>query len=142
MRVITAGGGILFRIKTTGAEVLLIRRNGVWDLPKGKLEKGESIEQCAVREVAEETGSTLPALVGYLTTTFHEYELKGERVRKKTVWYSMIYTKDNDTLKPQRDEGITGLEWIPPEEALEMVGYENLKKVLRSFLAQIKSAPI
>ena len=75
---ISAAGGVLFNIVEGLDEpkVLLIYRNGFWDIPKGKLEKGESIPQCAVREVAEETGSELPLIISDLGTTYHEYEQK------------------------------------------------------------------
>lgn len=119
-------------------EVLLIFRNDVWDLPKGKTEVGESIEMCAVREVAEEVGSSLPAIVSELDTTYHEYSEKGKLVGKTTYWFSMIFTKA-ETLKPQKEEGIEKVEWVPLQQAIEKTGYENIKVILRKFQVQKKA---
>ena len=131
---ITAAGGVVFKIIPGSQEpqVLLIFRNGYWDLPKGKLEKGESVPQCAVREVAEETGSELPILITDLGTTYHEYEEKGKQWGKTTYWYTMVYAKEQ-VLSPQNEEGIQKLEWIALSKAYEMVGFDNLRQVLACF---------
>ncbi|MFN1836284.1 NUDIX hydrolase [Balneola sp. MJW-20] len=135
---ITAAGGILYRYSESGTtEVLLIFRNGVWDLPKGKLDEGESIAQCAVREVSEEISCPLPAIVSVLTETYHEYNEKGMLWGKTTYWYSMILPVAAD-LKPQTKEGITSLEWVETEEAIARVGYENLKTVLKAFKKSVQ----
>ena len=101
LKQIRAGGGVLYRYNNSEMEVLLIKRNGVWDLPKGKLEEGEEIDQCAVREVAEEVGIGLPDIDQYLCNTYHEYEESGELVGKTTVWYSMIH-KPHVEMIPQK----------------------------------------
>lgn len=135
----TAAGGVVYRIGLSGNyEVLLIFRNGVWDLPKGKLEKGESIPMCAAREVSEEVGAPIPHILSDLGTTYHEYVEKKKRIGKTTWWYSMVIPAC-DELKPQENEGITRLEWADAEEALAKVGYDNLRKVLRKFI-DIKKA--
>lgn len=134
-----AAGGVVYRIGTSGNyEVLLIFRNGVWDLPKGKLEKGESIPMCAAREVSEEVGAPIPHILSDLGTTYHEYDEKKKRIGKTTWWYSMVLPAC-DELKPQEQEGITRLEWADAQEAIDKVGYENLRKVLRKFI-DIKKA--
>ena len=129
---VIAAGGVVFRIVEDETKVLLIYRNGFWDLPKGKLEKGESIPMCAVREVGEEVGSGIPALLFDLGTTFHSYEQKGKSYDKTTYWYSMIFTKE-ESLVPQGEEGIEKIEWVELEEAIEKVGFDNLKEVLIRF---------
>lgn len=130
---VTAGGGVVYRIDEAGGfQVLLIYRNDVWDLPKGKLEKGESIEMCAAREVAEEVGSSLPLIVSELGTTYHEYLEKGKIMDKTTYWYSMIFSKEEE-LVPQKNEGITKVEWEILDKAIEKAGFENLKDILRKF---------
>ena len=112
--------------------VLLIRRNEIWDLPKGKIEKGETDPECAVREVEEETGAVGVEITDYLCTTWHEYIENGEPAGKTTVWYLMkessVY---GEGYAPQEEEGITELKWVPLSEAMGLVGYNNLKQVLR-----------
>lgn len=129
---ITAAGGVVFTLKDGEPAVLLIYRNGVWDIPKGKLEKGESIEMCAAREVAEETGSELPMILSDLGTTYHEYIQKNTHFGKTTYWYSMIFPRMG-SFTPQTDEGIEQIEWVKLEEAINLVGFENLKEVLNRF---------
>lgn len=130
---VKAAGGIVLRFVegSTIPEVLMIYRNGYWDLPKGKLEEGESIEMCAVREVAEEVGSSLPAIVSAIGTTYHEYPEKGKIMGKTTWWYSMIFTK-KETFIPQEKEGIKQVEWVSLPEAIDKAGFDNLKDILRS----------
>lgn len=118
-------------------EVLLIFRNGRWDLPKGKLEVGEAIEMCAGREVSEEVGSSLPAIVSKIGTTYHEYSENEDVIGKTTYWYSMIFTGE-ENLIPQREEGIERVDWVPLSEAVDKVGYDNLRVVLRKFMEQKK----
>ncbi len=134
MKKLTAAGGVLFREGDDGPEVLLIYRRGVWDLPKGKLEKGESVEECARREVAEEVGCELPEILADLPDTWHEYTQKGTDYGKTTHWFVM-QSEANGSLEPQKSEGIEKVEWVGAEVAVEKVGYENLMDVLKSFLA-------
>ncbi|MDX1637011.1 MAG: NUDIX hydrolase [Balneolaceae bacterium] len=126
---ITAAGGVLFRQGAGETEVLLIFRRGVWDLPKGKLEGEESIVECAQREVSEEVGAPWPEVTAKLTKTYHEYEEDGRQIGKTTHWYAMQIPRDHE-LKPEGDEGITKLEWMPISAAIENVGFENLRDVL------------
>lgn len=132
---ITAAGGIVYRLdKDEDPEVLMIFRNGVWDLPKGKHEKGEAVEMCAVREVSEEVGSKIPSLIKKLGETYHEYPENGKIMGKTTHWYSMIFTQEED-LVPQKEEGIEKIEWMPFNKAVEVAGYDNLKEILKKFQA-------
>ncbi|MBP9151638.1 MAG: NUDIX hydrolase [Flavobacteriales bacterium] len=116
-KIVEAAGGL---VKNSNGDWLFIHRNGMWDLPKGKMEKGESIEECAVREVAEECGIAEPTIIRPLSTTYHTYTLKGQRVLKPTYWFLM---KSNDTseLIPQTEEGISEVKWIATMEAIELV---------------------
>ncbi|WP_020404442.1 NUDIX hydrolase [Gracilimonas tropica] len=131
---LTAAGGIVFRYTPEQSEplILMIFRNGVWDLPKGKLEPNETIPMCAAREIAEEVGSSLPSIVREIGTTYHEYEQGGTRYGKTTYWYSMIFTKP-ESFKPQKEEGIEKVEWFTLQKAMERAGFENLKEILRKF---------
>ena len=133
---ITAAGGVLFREKSAGSvpEVLLIFRRGVWDLPKGKLEEGESIRECAAREVAEEIGiDTKPQVLARLADTYHEYELQDKSFGKTTHWFAMEQLSDDFEFHPQIEEGIEKVEWYRLSDALTLVGYRNLIDVLESF---------
>lgn len=130
---VLAGGGIVFRINADSeTEVLMIYRNGKWDLPKGKIEAGESIEMGAVREVAEETGCGLPTIVDKLGSTYHEYHMDNTYFAKTTYWFSMILTHPQK-LTPQAEEGITEVEWVPLVQAKQKAGYENIKQILSVF---------
>lgn len=134
---ITAAGGVLFRIKNDGFDplVALIYRRGVWDLPKGKQEKGEPVKKCALREVGEELGLKFwPSVESKLTETYHEYEQDGTRYGKTTHWYAMTNRNlDKERFNPQTEEGIEKVEWFSLDEAKGLVGFENLKSVLQAF---------
>ncbi|GAB5410811.1 MAG: hypothetical protein BalsKO_31760 [Balneolaceae bacterium] len=134
---IIAGGGVIFSKgeKFNDLKILLILRNGLWDLPKGKLEKGESIPMCAAREVAEETGSEIPIIISELGTTYHEYQEKKKHIGKTTYWYSMIFPR-TQKLAPQKSEGIEKIDWFERGKAEKLVGFDNLREVLKRFNAQ------
>lgn len=135
MKEVTASGGVLFRENRnyTNPEVLLIFRRGVWDLPKGKLESGESIEECARREVSEEVGCSYPEIHSSLNNTYHEYEEDHQLIGKTTHWFAMTLLDENEELQPEKREGIEKLEWVPAADALGQVGYENLVSVIKYF---------
>lgn len=130
-----AAGGVVYRYPPAdeNPEVLMIFRNGKWDLPKGKHEPPESYEMCAVREVAEEVGSSIPAITKYLGESYHEYELEGKKIGKTTYWYSMIFTQKELHFRPQESEGIEKVEWMPVEKAIEAAAFENLRTILKTF---------
>lgn len=132
---VTAAGGIVYKYEQGVKElqVLMIFRNNCWDLPKGKLESGESIAMCAVREVAEEVGSHLPAIVSFLGKTYHEYEHKSVLMGKTTFWYAMVFTKAEQFV-PETKEGIEKVEWMNIHKAMELSGFKNLKEILQVFL--------
>ncbi len=125
---VTAAGGVIFRMDRSGIQVLIIRRNGHWDLPKGKLEPDESVQACAVREVSEELGIPAPLVVCSLDATWHRYEMDGESYGKTTHWYLMI--SHATTFVPQAEEHIEEVRWAAIDEALGVVAFENLKIVL------------
>lgn len=111
---VEAAGGVV--VNDCG-EWLMIHRNGRWDLPKGHLECGERIEECAAREVCEETG-VAAEVVRPLCETLHAYYFpKTARWElKRTRWYE-LFTPACATLKPQTEEGIDAVVWCSPEEA-------------------------
>ncbi len=130
-KLIEAAGGVVFNEEN---EVLFIYRLGKWDLPKGKLEENESIEQCAIREVEEECGIREIRITGKAFYTYHTYKLKGKNILKKTHWYKMMAPK-NQILTPQTIEDITEVKWVG-ENKMKMVlenTYENILLVLKGF---------
>ena len=133
-----AAGGLLFRFINESMEILLILRNDRWDLPKGKVEKNESLPMAAVREVAEETGSSLPSIVAPLGTTQHSYEMEGVFFDKTTYWYSMIFTAPVSFV-PQKEEGIEQVKWVEVDQALKILGFENLQQLAVRFLQQMQT---
>ena len=105
-----AAGGL---IRDWRGRALLYFRRGAWDMPKGHQETGESLEECALREVAEETGLTDLELGDAICTTFHTYHHKGNFVLKESHWYSMFLT-DYQPLNLQREEDIEKAAWCGP----------------------------
>jgi 8-oxo-dGTP pyrophosphatase MutT (NUDIX family) len=125
---IRAGGGLVLNEKE---EVLLIFRRGKWDLPKGKLDKGETIEDCAVREVMEETGLECVTITKPLVTTWHIYQEGASLCLKQTDWFSMG-VKGMPTLTPQLEEDITDLKWVPQNDlsSYQENTFPSVKEVL------------
>lgn len=120
-----AAGG---KVENLNKEVLFIYRFDKWDLPKGKLEKGESIEECAIREVEEECGVSNLCIQKPLETTYHIFQRNNKTIFKITYWYLMstIYT---GTLTPQLEEGIEQVTFknkLEVESALTNT-YQNIK---------------
>ena len=113
---VDAAGGL---VRNADGQYLLILRNGIWDLPKGKREKGEDVAQTAIREVIEETGIPAPEEGQLICVTDHTYRRDGQFVLKHTHWYAMRLTQPCST-KPQTEEGITQTAWVP---AAELPGY-------------------
>jgi 8-oxo-dGTP pyrophosphatase MutT (NUDIX family) len=111
--IIAAGGLVL----NEAGELLMIFRRGKWDLPKGKLDKGESIEHCALREVMEETGLERVGLAGLISIGYHEYhdQYLEEDVIKETHWYLMKAPGDQQ-LVPQVSEDIVEIKWAKGNE--------------------------
>jgi 8-oxo-dGTP pyrophosphatase MutT (NUDIX family) len=110
--LILAGGGL---VQNEKEEILFIYRRNQWDLPKGKLDKGETLEQCAVREVGEETGLKEVSLVAPLLVTWHTYDENGKHFLKETHWYRM-QAPGGQPIVPQQEEQITELKWVPKQE--------------------------
>lgn len=122
---VIAGGG---KVYNADGKVLFIFRNGKWDLPKGKAEPGETIEQTAIREVEEETGVEGLEIVKPLETTYHVFKRRGRYRIKITYWFEMKTTFDG-TLYPQEKEGITKVKWL---------GNKKIKKAMENSYANIK----
>ncbi|OVE55902.1 NUDIX hydrolase [Chryseobacterium mucoviscidosis] len=132
-RIIEAAGGI---VNNPEGEILFIKRLGKWDLPKGKMEKGESREESAVREIEEETGLSNVELVRFINTTYHIYiERNGDKVLKCTHWFEMNFDGE-DTSKPQIEEGITEVAWKNTTQIEDEVfpsTFKNIKLIVKEF---------
>jgi 8-oxo-dGTP pyrophosphatase MutT (NUDIX family) len=107
-RLVQAAGGL---VKNGEGAILLIFRRGKWDLPKGKLDKGETLAECALREVREETG--LSKLKGgkELAVTYHTYVQYGKHILKESHWY-LMHARSAEKLIPQTEEDITEIRWV------------------------------
>lgn len=136
-RVIEAAGGV---VRNKNGEILFIHRIGRWDLPKGKIEKGESLEQAALREIEEETGLKELILEEFINNTFHLYtERNGDKILKTTYWFRMNYV-GNETPTPQTEEGITAVSWKNKDEIMNEVfpkTFNNIKLILNDYWEQI-----
>lgn len=139
---VTAAGGVVS--DSISGNILMIFRNGRWDLPKGKLEVGESIEECAVREVMEETGIDGIKTVGEPFITKHIYNTYGHWELKTTYWYSMNYDESEDKREhknfvPQAIEGITRCEWLSRTKIALLIhgSYAAIKEVLKNSFEEI-----
>jgi len=106
--LVPAAGGL---VKNENNNILVIFRRGKWDLPKGKLDEGEKIEDCAIREVEEETGVRNVALIAPLTITWHTYQEGTKHILKESHWFTMGVSGEQKLI-PQTDEGIFDIRWI------------------------------
>jgi 8-oxo-dGTP pyrophosphatase MutT (NUDIX family) len=129
-KLIKAGGGL---VENEKREVLFIFRRGKWDLPKGKLDPGERLSDCAMREVKEETGIKDLELMRFLLVTHHDYYESGEELIKETHWW-LMKSSSNQILIPQVDEDITELKWIGPSDLSTVLQntYPGIISVLKS----------
>ncbi len=134
-KVITAAGGLVRNVSETEADnFLAIYRMGVWDLPKGKIEKKEEPRDAAMREVCEETGINNLKINSFLTETYHTYwdPRKNRRVLKLSFWY-LMETKDTE-LQAQTEEDIELAVWLPLQELKEKKPiYKNILEVIKAY---------
>ena len=130
MKKIIAAGGLVLNDNN---ELLMIFRRNKWDLPKGKLDEGETIEACALREVKEETGLQILKLEKFINITLHTYtDLHlNEDVRKETHWFKM-YAPNNQPLIPQLNEGIEKIEWVNNKSVHDKLqnSYTNIIEII------------
>ncbi|MGB1204977.1 MAG: NUDIX hydrolase [Chitinophagales bacterium] len=139
-KLVNAAGGVAFNEKK---EALLIYRNDKWDLPKGKVEKGETIAEAAIREVEEETGVTHLNIENAIfmeanknNITYHTFfNKRGQRNLKCTYWFKM-YCGKLQKGKPQAAEGITKVAWIPTKKlnAYTNKTYGSIQDVMEATL--------
>jgi len=130
-QLIEAAGGIVQNEKN---ETLFIYRLQKWDLPKGKVEKGEDFEQCALREVEEETNVTGLTLKGKKGETYHTYNAFGKHFLKTSHWYHITCDK-KQTLVPQTEENITAIKWVKRKDIKEPLAntYASIRDIIGKF---------
>ncbi len=128
---IEAAGGI---VQNSNKEILFIERLGKWDLPKGKIEKKETAEVAAIREVEEETGVTKLKLKKKIGETWHCYDAFGKHFLKTTHWFYMTCPIEQH-LKPQKEESITDIKWVKTKDIKEPIKntYPSVKDILNKF---------
>jgi ADP-ribose pyrophosphatase YjhB (NUDIX family) len=132
---VQAAGGLVINDQ---GEILFIYRHEKWDLPKGKVEKNESIDAGAIREVEEECSVTGLLIQQELVTTWHTYIQEGVPMLKATAWYLMTYP-GNEVPQPQLIEGITEVRWLKPDQ-LSIVRantYPSVLDVVNDYLKQL-----
>jgi len=132
-QIIRAAGGV---VENPTGEILMIHRLGYWDLPKGKIEKGEKKKFAAVREVIEETGISQVSLGKSIGKTYHTYRLKnGVRILKRTFWYAML--APSQQLTPQTEEDISLAEWKRWDQEKDglIPIYKNILDVLSTYFS-------
>lgn len=134
-KVIEAAGGIVINEKK---EFLMIFRNDTWDLPKGKIDPGETIEEAALREVREECGFTSLSLREQVQNTYHIYEHKESQILKVTYWFLMY--SDQKLLTPQLEEGITDLSWKSASDLKEV--FENTYPNIKILISNLDLGPV
>ena len=129
--IIEAAGGMVFN---QAGELLMMKRRGFWDMPKGKLDEGESIEACATREVSEETGLKNLEIVKKLQVTYHTYIYKGSPALKPSHWFLMTNAGD-ESLIPQTEEDITEIRWVNKDDARSLAyhAYPSIKEMIEKY---------
>ncbi len=129
-----AGGAVV----SPDGLILMMLRRGMWDLPKGHLEPGETLRQCAAREVCEECGLDPVRLTVHerIAETVHMSKPDEE---KHTTWFRMTYSGDPSAAAPQTEEDITALEWLSPAEARRRAAtsFETIREVIEKLIQRI-----
>lgn len=137
-RFVQAAGGC---VTDERKRLLAIHRLGVWDLPKGKVDRGESAEQGALREVREECGLQRVEFVRRLCCTWHTYEREGQHCLKRTDWY-LMRASGAEQLTAQNEEGITEVRWMDRKGIAELRAgtYPSLQRVINAWEAALDQA--
>lgn len=128
-----AAGGL---VSNNEGKYLIMKRRNKWDLPKGKVNRNETIEDAAIREVTEECGLHQLEIIRPLLSTYHSYYIDDEIILKRTSWFEMIYHGEKEPI-PQLDEDITEIRWMRQEDLgsisrntypaiLDVLKYNNL----------------
>jgi len=130
-----AAGGI---VQNSAGKILLMKRLGKWDLPKGKWDKGETIEECALREIEEETGATELSVKSSFAETYHTYYRNGKWIIKHTHWY-IVNCADDTKLTPQAEEDIEQVAFVDYDtiDVLNIDTYPAIRRLLKLYKKRI-----
>ncbi len=131
-KIINAAGGV---VRNSENKTLFIYRLNKWDLPKGKVEEGESVDYAAMREVEEECAVSQLKIIKDLPSTFHIYKMGLEIILKETFWFEMN-TDYLGELIPQKEEGIERVEWFSIDE-IKSVALKNTYTSIADFLSNL-----
>ena len=139
---VSAGGVVVRRSPASGGwEACLIRVREAWSLPKGNLDRGETPEQAAVREISEETGLPLDGLTVRAELPPAEYMYRRDgRLIGKIVHHYLVEVPADAPLRPQLAE-VDAAEWVPLEEAAQRVAYKDLKVAFQAAMAILEPPP-
>ena len=119
----TSSGAFVFRSSGNKILFLLLRRkNGSWDLPKGHVEKGETLEEAAKREIFEETGLGPKIVNGFRVSTSYRFKREGKLIDKRVIFF----LAESDTAKVKISEEHAGYRWVPQDEAKLLIGHKNM----------------
>ncbi|MBN2615517.1 MAG: NUDIX domain-containing protein [Bacteroidales bacterium] len=132
---VEAAGGV---VRNKQHNVLFIKRWERWDLPKGKKEKKETLPECALREVEEETGVKKLHIVRALSSSYHIFETTDQWYLKKTYWFLMETGYEGET-KPQNEEDITAVQWMNEQQCLGALSstYRSLRAALKMEICEL-----
>jgi 8-oxo-dGTP pyrophosphatase MutT (NUDIX family) len=142
VREYTAGGVVFRRADDGEPEILMIQdRLGRWTIPKGHVEDGESLEQTALREVAEETGLANLRLGEKLDKLHFFYRKEGKLIFMTTYVFLMEARGDTDAIRVEESEGIVDAKWFPYKRALGLIEYRDTERLFRLGFAKLEEAP-
>jgi 8-oxo-dGTP pyrophosphatase MutT (NUDIX family) len=140
----TSAGAIILREIDGELKIALAqhqRSSKTWALPKGHVEPNESLERAALREIQEETGLTNIQLISHLGTVLRKSTKSNGDIVHKTVHYYLAYALSNNQPQTPLDESFTEVGWFSPEQALELLPYEQDKDFLREHLNLLLKPP-
>jgi ADP-ribose pyrophosphatase YjhB (NUDIX family) len=128
-KIVKAAGGVVEKKD----KILMIYRLKKWDLPKGKLDKGEKAEEAALREVEEECNIKVE-LGAKICNSWHTYSLNEKNILKKTSWYVMRPI-DHSNMKPQKSENIEEVKWLKTKDLFHALedSYRSIRWVFKKY---------
>lgn len=142
LRSQTSAGGIIFRRRGVDIQLCLIRDDyGAWTFPKGRVETGETAEQAALREVREEVGLAQVRVAGEAGVSKYRFP-RGDDLYRKTVHWFLMEAPADAEVTPSRAEHVQDAGWFAPREAQSMIGYRNLRPLLRRALRCLRALPL